>query len=352
MNGFEGIVAWLCAHVNGMHAKRMATLAVLTDAAMKMRGMGVLALGRAVAGRVDAKVWRFLRNAKLEAREVCAGIARAFSPAEGPIIVLADWTDFTPYTQLVFALPRDGRALPFYCRTVLQAGGEGCRSTAEQAALQELAALLPQARSVVIVADRGFASRRWLDAIEAQGWSYVQRLPRHHVADLETHIGPLQELKVRSGTRAKEYGWGTLGEARRRARLVVCKAKDAKEPWYLATNLQDQCAAEIVRYYQRRMWIEAMFRDWKNKNWGLGMRGIKLKEPERHDRLFLVLALAYIFLTAFGALAEKNGMAKSFKANTENKRVVNLIRIGFNLLIRTPREKLLAPWQALAQLQT
>jgi hypothetical protein len=340
-----------------MHAKRMATLAVLVDAAMKMRGMGVLALGRAVAGRVDAKhdikkVWRFLRNPKLEMHAVCGAIARAFSPAEGPIIVLADWTDFTPYTQLVFALSRDGRALPLYCRTVRQAGGEGCRAAAEQAALQELATLLPSGRRVIIVADRGFASWRWMEAIEALGWHYVQRMPRNHLADMESYIGPLQGLKVRCGTRAKDYGWGTLSEAQRRARLVVCRARDAKEPWYLATNIPDQCAAEIVRYYQRRMWIEAMFRDWKNKDWGLGMRGIKLKEPERHDRLFLILALAYIFLSAFGALAERNGMAKTFKANTENKRVVNLLRMGLNLLIRTPPNQLDAPWAALSALPT
>jgi len=41
-----------------------------------------------------------------------------FSPKEDPILILADWTDFYPYTQLVFAFPRGGRALPFVSKTI------------------------------------------------------------------------------------------------------------------------------------------------------------------------------------------------------------------------------------------
>ena len=97
--------------------------------------------------------------------------------------------------------------------------------------------------------------------------------------------------------------------------------RDAKEAWYLATNLEFEAPAEIVRIYKRHMWIEAMFRDLKNRDWGLGLDQVRLSEPERHQRHFIVLALAYAFLCAFG-------IAHMLQANTSKDRVLSLARIG------------------------
>lgn len=91
--------------------------------------------------------------------------------------------------------------------------------------------------------------------------------------------------------------------------MVSVFDRNAKEPWYLLTNLHD-APHKIVQFYQRPMWIEAMFRDLKNRNWGLGLDHVKLSSPERNDRHFLILALAYLFLCAFGATAEKLGLAE------------------------------------------
>ena len=47
-----------------------------------------------------------------------------------------------------------------------------------------------------------------------------------------------------------------------------------------------------------RMWIEAVFRDLKERVWGLKLKKVPLSEPGRHDRLFAVLFLALLFLSA------------------------------------------------------
>ncbi len=72
--------------------------------------------------------------------------------------------------------------------------------------------------------------------------------------------------------------------------------------------------------YARRMWIEATFRDLKNRNWGMGLDNVHLSEPARHDRHCIILALAYAFLCAFGATAELLDIDRHYKANTRNGR--------------------------------
>ena len=49
------ILAWLESNVEGMRRSRMKTLADIVDAALLMHGVGVLALGRAMAGETAAK---------------------------------------------------------------------------------------------------------------------------------------------------------------------------------------------------------------------------------------------------------------------------------------------------------
>jgi hypothetical protein len=94
----------------------------------------------------------------------------------------------------------------------------------------------------------------------------------------------------------------------------------------------DVSPQEIVRLYKRRIWIEWTFCDMKNRYWGLGMEKVKLSQAERYNRLFVALALAVFLLMAFGALAENPGYAKTLRANTENSRVMTLLRIGFNMM--------------------
>jgi hypothetical protein len=338
MNGFESILAWITSHVK-MHEKRQQTLAYLVEAAMLVRGMGVLALGRAVNSETSAKhsikrVWRFLRNSRLECASVHRALFEQFAPSSGAITVLVDWTDFAPYTQLVFALPRDGRALPFLSKTIVKQG-EGEHIATETWALEQLKALCG-GRQIILVADRGFGNHRWMNAAQRHGWSFVQRVAKSFGVSVEEYVGRLDEMRPRRRQRARDLGWGDIGEKDAvHARLVVHYAPGYDEPWYLVTNM-DAVPSEIVRHYQRRMWIEAMFRDWKNKRWGFGMREINLSTPDRYDRLFVILALAYVFMTACGAYGEKTGLGNKLKANTVRERVMTLIRIGMQILRRKP----------------
>ncbi len=332
------ILTWLEENVQSMRHSRRKTLAAIVSGAMRLKGCGVLALGRAMTGHAAAKhrikrVDRFLGNNQVECQEVFSALFKALCPTSGKVIVLADWTDRGRFQQLVFAVTRDGRAVPFLCITVPKSttAGEhtGLMVAAENQALALLADMCPDGVRPIITADRGFANRRWLSAIENRGWGFVQRMKQDHCLITESHFGTFNELGIRRGWRVREHGWGGVFEDYfGLVRAVSVFARDAKEPMYLISNIEDTTPAEIVRYYQRRMWIEAMFRDMKNRNLGLGMDSVQLTTTQRMTRHFLILALAYLLLTAFGAVAEKLKLADAFKANTARARVLSLARIG------------------------
>ena len=96
------------------------------------------------------------------------------------------------------------------------------------------------------------------------------------------------------------------------------------------------------------MWIEAMFRDLKNRDWGLGMDKAKLTQKGRVGRHFLILALAYVFLVAFGAAA---GLGEKLEANSVEKRVLSLARIG-NYFLHTAMLAIPIAIQAVLELPT
>lgn len=336
----QAILSWLEANVHGMRRSRLKTLSAIVSGALVMKGVGVLALGRAMAQGCEVaakhcikRVWRFLRNADVEFEAVHQALFNALAPGEGPIVILVDWTDIGPFQQLVLSLPRDGRALPFMSLTVPKGtySGEqdGSMVFAEARALQTLYRLCPRERQVILVGDRGFGNGRWLWDVRRRGFDFVQRLPCGRDLCVERYTGLLSELGIPRNSPSADWGWGSIvGHEQLELRLVTTFAADAKEPWYLVTSLRTPPSAEIVRIYKRRMWIEAMFRDLKNRNWGLGLDQVRLSEPQRHDRHFLILALAYAFLCAFGAVAESLGLDKLWKANTSQERVMSLARIG------------------------
>lgn len=292
----------------------------------------------------------------MEIDAVSEAIFHQFRPREGDVVVLADWTDRHSFQTLVLALPRDGRAIPFYNVTVEKGDGSGAQEglmiEAEGEALDALARICGDTIRPIIIADRGFGNTRWLGHIQNRGWFFVQRLARNHYVEVEHYIGMLSELGIRRGWTPRDHGEGTMGDKHwGPIRLVSVYERNAKEPWILVTNLPDEGPRKIVARYKRRAWIEAMFRDLKNRDWGLGMDKAKLTKPGRLDRHFLVIALAYVLLVAFGAAAETAGIGEQLKANTVEKRVLSLARIG-NYFLQTAHLAIPIAIKALLELPT
>lgn len=333
------ILSWLESNVKGMRRSRAKTLADIVPAAMALLGVGVLSLGRAMATATTCKhnikrVNRFLGNESFETQALAQGIFDTFAPASGRVLVLADWTDVPNGKLLVFSLPANGRSIPFFAKAVAKKAGDGAMIRAENEALEALQRICRKCPDVIIVADRGFGNQRWVLKAKNLSFHFVQRVASVFYAQTEHYIGKLDEMNLRRGPRVRDWGQGTLGEDERiQGRLVTTFDPDAKEPWYLITDLKDASMREIVNIYRRRWWIETTFRDHKNRHWGLGLANVTLKDHRRYERLFCIVALAFILLIAHGASAEEHGFDKECKANTRKVRVLNLLRLGY-LFIR------------------
>ena len=95
-----------------MRQSRRKTLAAIVGGAMRLQGVGVLALGRSMGGPAKAKhrikrVDRFLANPQVELDALSEALFHQLRPATGGVVVLADWTARHDFQHLVLALPRE-----------------------------------------------------------------------------------------------------------------------------------------------------------------------------------------------------------------------------------------------------
>jgi len=362
MFGPDKIMKWFEGNLQVVRRSRRKTLAHIVDGAMRMKGVGVLNLGRAMRGETSAKhrikrVDRFLGNRQLESFSIYETLFNVLRGEDKQPVVLVDWTDRHAYEQLVFSITKDGRSMPFYAMTIksthLNDESEGAKIAAEREALAQFHAMCPDEVIPIIIADRGFGNERWIAEVTKWGWRFVQRISRQHYVETEHYIGTIPELGIRKGYRPKDWGWGVMGdndeEGKTPFHLVSVFERESDEAWYLTTNIEDIEAGEVVALYKKRMWTEAMFRDLKNRNWGMGMDAVRLSSVERTETHFIIMMIAYIFLCAFGAFAEAQNFGESLKANTVQKRVLSLAVIGNNFIdfigratIRMAMEKLRA----------
>ncbi len=110
--------------------------------------------------------------------------------------------------------------------------------------------------------------------------------------------------------------------------VVLTQKKDMKDPWCIATSRQDLSGADVLAMYAKRWGVETVFRDIKDYRFGMGMKNVRTKSPERRDRLFLVSALAISLLIMLGAAGEAVGLERKIEANTAKKRSYSLWRQG------------------------
>lgn len=126
----------------------------------------------------------------------------------------------------------------------------------------------------------------------------------------------------------QRFGW---------VELVGYWRQGEDEPWYLISD--KTLGREAVRIYQRRFWIEEMFRDFKSRGWDIETSGLRI--PARFERLLLMIALAYVWFVQRGLFVVKRGLRRWIDRRA--RRTLSYFRLGWNWL-----DRLLARDQALS----
>lgn len=231
---------------------------------------------------------------------------------------------------LIVALAYRRRALPIAWTWVK--GSRGHSSARKQCALLAYVhSLIPQGASVEIAGDNEFGAIEVLRLLDQWRWSYALRQKGCYlVCPAGQSTWKRCDMLV---TRAAGTCWlDSVRLTRKHAyptRFLALWRKGESEPWLLATN----CVSTRQAYtlYSRRMWIEAMFADFKGH--GFDLEATRLQHFRRLSRLTLAIALLYLWIVAFGSQTIKNG--KRRLVDRADRRDLSIFRIGFDMLERS-----------------
>ena len=251
--------------------------------------------------------------------------------------------DPTPHagqaTLLVVGLVQHKRVLPLAWRVVpQQTAWPAPMATYLGAMVREIAADLPPACHVTLLADRGITSPATIRVVRAAGWHVTFRLNAGpHQSHRVRHDGQDAELWRWLETRRfawagpvdlfKDAGWLRL-------ELTVVWPAAHPEPWIL---LSDEPAGPArVRAYRRRSRIEATFADAKRR--GFELDATKVVHADRLDRLVLALTVAMWWRTQLGLRVIHAGLRRRY--DRTDRRDKSVVRLGLRALLDhldTPR---------------
>lgn len=225
----------------------------------------------------------------------------------------------------------EGRCIPLAWR-VYRANRKGAYPKAGQvkmilALLSAIHAGLPSNTRVRVLADRGIGtSPDLMRGIMAMGWTFLFRVTRQ--SKIVFTDGTDLTFYDQVNNPGDEYAASGL-VFKQRGRIPghvrVLWGQDAKDRWALVTNDPSLTGWE----YAERMWIEEAFRDLKSHGWQLDE--VKLDCPERVERLWIPLVVAYAWLFLWGYALEQAGgtIARMRLPNGSTRRRWSLFREGW-----------------------
>ncbi|MBX3209772.1 MAG: IS4 family transposase [Labilithrix sp.] len=307
-----------------MHSQRLDALVGYAAATMGAMRAGVHAIGAAYAEVAEIKprhsvksFVRFLSNKGLDVAKLRPAWSAFVLGARPEVLLALDWTEFDDddhATLCMHVVTNHGRATPLFWKTVKKSELRGKRTDLELALVNAAQEAIPVDVRVTLLADRGSGSQVLYEQLDMLGWNYVIRFRGAILVEHEGVSKPAKDWLSPSG-RATRLTGARVTKARTEVGAVIAvRAKAMKEAWFLATNLTERAAAEVVKLYARRFTIEDTFRDEKDLRFGMGLRATHIRNADRRDRL--LLAIAHAFLTLIGAASERSGMDAWLKVNT------------------------------------
>lgn len=311
-------IAWVvsvCA--TSLRLSQAKTLAALVAAALRLERASLANLGRRMLGTAKHQIkrcWRFCANDRVESADAMRGVVgKLIKRRKKPLLVALDWVDVAGYQTLLASAVLKGRSVPL-CWASCEGhtyDGHKSRNAFEESLLLVLRSMVPRVEDggprVILLADRGFGRAALAAFCRRQGFSYLIRIQPKVTVRLKGFCGKLLDYPVKKGVAKvlKDVAYRADGAVTQhvvvRWRTDLPPKRD--ECWFLMTDLSGT-AHQLCALYGRRMTIEQLFRDGKNKRNGWSLRDTQLKTPQRLDRLLLVLAIAYLLLCGLGLIAQ------------------------------------------------
>lgn len=311
-------------------------------------GLSAVALGlAAVLGQAVNTVRQRLRELYKPAHKKAGSGRRQLDPGAccAPLVrwITAGWTErrvalaldattlANRFTVLTGAIVYRGCAIPV-AWSVLAANAPGAWHPHWCALLRRIAGVLGEGWTVVVLTDRGLESPELFRAITDLGLHPLMRVKRAGAfrPDRWHRFYPLGSFAAREGTRFAARGVAYAG-ARVPCTLLACRVAGCADPWLVLTDLPVGCAD--VCWYAMRSWIEQGFKILKRGGWQ--WQRTRMSDPARAERLWVVVALATLWLVEVGSLAEFEPRAETVPplGRFDRPRVHRLFRVGLALIV-------------------
>ena len=317
---------------------RITTLAALVVGLLRKQQVGLAAIAQGmlddttVQHRVK-RVGRVVGDKGFRSWEGTGHLIATMMPEGHEHLVAVDWTDRGEYMLLKASLVYQRRALPLAWRHVWKWVYDKSQNAVEEELMLALAKLIGPRRSWVLVADRGFGRAELFRTLDEAGIRFVIRDADDVWVKTEDFEGILCNLPRQRG-KAVAYRNITYHKTKRlTVHLVVAHREPAPAPWFLITNL-DVEPHLVQRIYAKRFWIEEGIRDAKS---GLGLKRLWLSDPERMDRMMIVVAIAMLLILLTGAASLLRGERPQVTTSKKKALPASLFTLGARLLAMCPQ---------------
>lgn len=308
-------IAWVLSVCSTLRLSQGKTLSELVVATLSIGRVSLSEIGRRLTGDTLAKsriqrTYRFTSNRRVIVSDVMQGVIRHLRrrKRKKPLLIALDWTEIRNFHTLMAAIVMKGRAVPLLWASYEEWIFHKSQNNLEEGLLHLLQTLLPEGQRIILLADRGFGRTELARSCQRLGLRYIIRIRPDVWIESRSFRGKLLDFPVKKGTCRLLANVRFRKENPVQQHVVVRwkpgLPKKRDEPWFLMTDL-NRSALSLSEQYGKRMTIEELFRDDKNRRNGWALRHTKLTKPERIDRLLLILALAYILLVGLGLRARE-----------------------------------------------
>lgn len=284
------------------------------------------------------RFYRFLRNERFDNWLLTERLF-AFFAHRRTVILSLDWTSWGErFSVLTASVAVEKRSVPVAVSAVKKRALARSQNLWEETFLRLCADRLRAAGVKAIwLCDRGFHRVAWLLALKNLKQRFVVRLQRDVYVEINGERTLLGKLALKQGE-FRDFGWVKLRvDGKVKVRLIGVWARESKEIWWLATNL-NRPVSEIVGLYDRRMSIEEQFRDTKGTHFGLKLKWTCFTKGEYLERLYLLVGVAAIVWTSVGRFVETREPKTRLRCRRKGPRL-SLVRVGM-LFFREVRRKL------------
>lgn len=243
--------------------------------------------------------------------DLLAWVVSAWSGEERRLALVLDATSLkSQFVVLAISVVYRGSAIPVAWE-VVPAEQPGAWKPVWLRLLRQLNGTLPSDWQVLVLADRGLYADWLFRAIQRLGWHPFLRI---HTVGKYRRLRSSQWVWLSSLTPHPGCQWQGAVVCFKshpvRASLLVRWEADYREAWVILTDLPPEQADAV--WYRLRSWIEVGFHYTKRGGWQ--WQATRMHDPQRASRLWLVMAVATLWVVQVGGEADQTLPASSFEA--------------------------------------